>query len=272
VREAAFQNALAGLGYTVSRVAIVAERPGIGGQPFNIMERAPGHTLGEEMMAPGADFAAELARLAHIQAHLHTVPIQSVKDALAASGIPLDQFSIWDQYRQLDRYVEQLGLTHLAPLVKWLNDNRPIERETLAVCHGDFQPFNVMMNDGKVSAVIDWPGASFADPEYDVAMAITDMSILAGVVMPELRTMLDAVPDAYAAGYRERVELDDERLNYYQVLRAGKGLIRGQATRVSDLPDDLVPRGEYPWSDPWAQQKGAQRIQTLSGVDVLTGG
>ena len=154
-REAAFQNALAGLGYTVPRVAIVAERPGIGGQPFNIMERAPGHTLGEEMMALGADFAAELARLAHIQAHLHTVPIQSVKDALAASGIPLDQFSIWDQYRQLDRYVEQLGLTHLAPLVKWLNDNRPIERETLAVCHGDFQPFNVMMNDGKVSAVID---------------------------------------------------------------------------------------------------------------------
>ena len=267
-REAAFQNALAGLGYPVPRVEIVAEAPGLGGQPFNIMERVPGHTLGEEMIAPGADFPAEIARLAHIQARLHTIPTQPVQDALSESGIPSEQYNIWNQFKVLQRYVEQPGLTHLAPLVEWLNAHRPADREHLVICHGDFQPFNVMMNDGKVSGVIDWPGGSFADPEYDVAVAITDMSILAGVVLPEARPMLDAVPDLYAAGYRERGELDDDRLRYYQILRAGKGLIRGQAAGVTGLPEDLVPRGEYPWSDPWAQQKGAERIEAFSGIAV----
>jgi aminoglycoside phosphotransferase (APT) family kinase protein len=197
-REAALQNALAGLGYPVPQVMIVAEPPGIGGQPFNIMERVPGHTLGEEMLAPGADMATEISRLAHIQARLHTIPVAPVQEAVAATGIPADQYSIWGQFKMLGRYVEQPGRTHLAPLVQWLNDHRPIERETLVVCHGDFQPFNTMMNDGKVSGVIDWPGKSFADPEYDVAVAICDMSILAGVVIPEIRPMLDPVPDLYA--------------------------------------------------------------------------
>ena len=97
-----------------------------------------------------------------------------------------------------------------------------------------------MVNEGNVSGVIDWTGGSFADPEYDVAVAISHMSILGGIVMPEMRPMLRLVPDLYAAAYRERFELDEDRLRYYRVWGAGKGVIRGQAAGLSDLPADLI--------------------------------
>jgi aminoglycoside phosphotransferase (APT) family kinase protein len=73
----------------VPRGLIVADRPGIGGQPFNIMERVQGHTLGQEIFAPGADPKFEISRLAHIQARLHTIPVAPVQEAVAASGVPL---------------------------------------------------------------------------------------------------------------------------------------------------------------------------------------
>ncbi|NQW18589.1 MAG: phosphotransferase family protein [Chloroflexi bacterium] len=267
-KEAAFQNALAALGYPVPRVFLIAEPPGLAGQCFNIMARVPGHALGEHFVAPDADFMAEIPRLAHIQARLHTIPTQPVQDELSFSGVSTEWYTIWNHYSRLDKYVEQPGLTHLAPTVDWLNENRPSERDTLVVCHGDFQPFNVMMDDGKVSGVIDWPGGAFGDPEYDVAVTVTLMGIIAGAIMPEARPLLTGFTDAYAAAYRERGELDEERLQYYQVLRTFKGYVSGLAAILPGIDPDLLPRDAYPWSDPWAQERGAQRISEITGIAI----
>ncbi|MEF2248050.1 phosphotransferase family protein [Paenibacillus sp. IITD108] len=38
--------------------------------------------------------------------------------------------------------------------------------------HGDFTIDNVMVNDNKIVGVIDWGGAAFGDPRYDLALAI----------------------------------------------------------------------------------------------------
>jgi aminoglycoside phosphotransferase (APT) family kinase protein len=165
-REAAFQNALAGLGYPVPRVVMQIGGPGIGGRPFNVMERVSGRPMMDEVMDGGGKIVDIPARLARVYARPHEVPSAPVIQAVERSGFSAEMFSIWHRLNWLDRYFEEPEFEGLRPVWDWLRDNRPAERETPAVCHGDFHPFNVMVDNGTVSGVIDWPGASFADAEY----------------------------------------------------------------------------------------------------------
>ena len=56
--------------------------------------------------------------------------------------------------------------------IDWLLENRPPEPERLAVCHGDFHPLNILVQDGIVTGVLDWPGFIIADPALDIANTI----------------------------------------------------------------------------------------------------
>ena len=61
--------------------------------------------------------------------------------------------------------------------VDWLIVNRPPEPERLAVCHGDFHPLNILMQDGKITGVLDWSNFLIADPVLDIANTIVLITI-----------------------------------------------------------------------------------------------
>ena len=69
-REAAFQNALAGLGYPVPRVVLQVGRPGIGGRPFNLMKRVSGRPMMADLYDGTADLESVPGRLARVHARL----------------------------------------------------------------------------------------------------------------------------------------------------------------------------------------------------------
>lgn len=48
--------------------------------------------------------------------------------------------------------------------------NRKEYKQTLI--HGDFTIDNVLVNNGKITGVIDWSGGAYGDPRYDVSLAI----------------------------------------------------------------------------------------------------
>ncbi|HSG87786.1 MAG TPA: aminoglycoside phosphotransferase family protein [Pseudomonadales bacterium] len=100
----------------------------------------------------------------------------------------------------------------IADLHAWLTD-----RETLATAmaaaarcgpftgrprllHGDFWPGNVMWQDGRLAAVLDWEDAALGDPLSDLACARV-----------ELCCALDArCADAFTAAYRRQAGIDDD--------------------------------------------------------------
>ena len=56
-------------------------------------------------------------------------------------------------------------------LLELLQTNRPAPvPETLI--HGDFMWDNVLVEDGRITGIIDWGGGAFGDPRYDLALAI----------------------------------------------------------------------------------------------------
>jgi aminoglycoside phosphotransferase (APT) family kinase protein len=56
-------------------------------------------------------------------------------------------------------------------LLTHLKMNRP-SRVQPTLIHGDFTIDNVLVRDGEVVGMIDWAGAAYGDPRYDVALAI----------------------------------------------------------------------------------------------------
>ncbi|KQY94630.1 hypothetical protein ASD24_03520 [Paenibacillus sp. Root52] len=56
-------------------------------------------------------------------------------------------------------------------LLKRIQEIRPAPI-TNTLIHGDFTIDNVLVHDGNIVGVIDWSGAAYGDPRYDVALAI----------------------------------------------------------------------------------------------------
>ncbi len=125
-----------------------------------------------------------------------------------------------------------------------------------------------MMDGGTVTGVIDWPGASFADAEHDVAVTLVLMGIVAGGVFPDARGLLQGFRSAYLDAYEERRALDHGLLDYYEAMRMFIGFVRGTAAMTAGVNPELVPRGGYPWADAWVMEQGAARIGEITGLAV----
>ncbi len=263
-KEAVFQNAVSSTGYPAPRVVVPGGERMIGGRAFNVMERVSGHSLMEDLLADRAAARPVADQLAQALADLHAVPSGRVADSLRAY-----EATLAGRLRYLQSYVADSALAHLEPGVAWLLENQPSERDVLSVCHGDFHPGNVMVDGGRVTGVLDWPGAQLADPEYDVAVSL----VLMVVAAPEL---VSGVPpeafEAFALGYLEsysrRRTVDPERVRYYRALRAMRAFLRGTAVRTPSVNPELLPRDGYPWAAEGALRRLAGVIEETTGISV----
>ncbi|MFC4403747.1 phosphotransferase family protein [Gracilibacillus xinjiangensis] len=56
-------------------------------------------------------------------------------------------------------------------LLEKISSNKP-KAFAPTLIHGDFTMDNVLVENGKISAVIDWAGGTYGDPRYDVSLSI----------------------------------------------------------------------------------------------------
>jgi len=268
-KEALFQNAVAAVGHPVPRVLVVGGRRTIGGRAFNVMERVPGHPLMQDM---GSDLSraprvAEL--LAQTHTDLHALPSGGVANAVRNADIPLSAVTLEGGFRSIRRYVTDAALAHLEPGVEWLIENRPVERDVLSVCHGDFHPGNVMVDGERVTGVLDWSGAQLGDPERDVAVTL----VLTAVMGPALAEgapagIFEAFGDGYLQAYSRRRTLDPGRLDYYRAYRVLHAFLRGTAARTPGVDPALLPRDQYPWGTDGALLRLVGVFRETTGVDL----
>lgn len=84
-------------------------------------------------------------------------------------------------------WTEELWLNRMLELAEYNLQNEEVDGNELLLqklkskkprpcnqtfIHGDFTIDNVLVNDGKISGIIDWSGGALGDPRYDVSLAI----------------------------------------------------------------------------------------------------
>jgi aminoglycoside phosphotransferase (APT) family kinase protein len=242
LRERATQNAVADLGYPAPRVLLASMDAAPVGGPFLVMERLPGVVL------PRASPLGMAGVLIEQQLRLHALDSEPVLRALdregAKAGLPSISRAVatFDGYLdQFERRIRNAALGGLAPAMEWLRARRPRPEEPPVICHGDFHPQNILVHDGAVTGVVDWPNAIVAEPAFDVAatrvilrfapVTLASLSAAARWLARVARPILAA---RYLAGYRRRRPLASDRLAYYEVASCMRSLLRvGESRRRS---------------------------------------
>jgi aminoglycoside phosphotransferase (APT) family kinase protein len=221
--ESAVQNVLAGQGYPVARAHLLCTNMSVLGGAFFVMDYLPGDSL---VAAPPETVPGLLGRT---HAELHDIDPAPLVEAFHREGITEHEYRLTGRFSWLRDRGEELPWVR--PAVEWLLANRPPEPERLSVCHGDFHPLNLLYDNGRVTAVLDWPGFAVADAAFDVGNTLVLLTIackhLAASLVGLPRVDWDLFARLYLAAYRAHRRLGDTYLAYYRVRRCVSALLEG---------------------------------------------
>jgi aminoglycoside phosphotransferase (APT) family kinase protein len=167
--------------------------------------------------------------LGETHAALHDIdPVRLVK-VLDKRGIDGYGYRLQSRFDWLSRKAERWPWLRQA--VDWLLEHRPPEPKHLSVCHGDFHPFNLMFDKGKITGVLDWPGFAIADPAYDIGNTLVLVTITAKHLTGSMEAFSsvdwDLMATLYLAAYRAHRPLENAYLDYYRVRRCVMALVQG---------------------------------------------
>jgi aminoglycoside phosphotransferase (APT) family kinase protein len=252
LREKAFHDAALQAGYPVPKILLAETDTAPLGRAFLVMKRLPGRPLPENQIfnIGGA--------LATIQARLHAIDPKEV----FSSG---ESFSLDQHRKQLARQIEG-GLDGLGATMQWLLERAPAEEPAEAICHGDFHPYNILTDKGRVTGVIDWPNALIGPAVFDVATTLTILRFTKPAE-PSLALRIASLARGllvrrYIATYKRLSGADLRHLDYYEALACMRGLVLdGQRRMTSGTPTA---------ANPWNVRGLVKRVRELTGVAIST--
>ena len=101
-------------------------------------------------------------------------------------------------------------------VLSWLRENKPKKNNPLSLCWGDSRPGNILYDNFKASALLDWEMATYGDPISDIAwgLAVDDASSI-GLTVDRLEGSMDY--DEALALWSEHTGFSIENYNYYRI-------------------------------------------------------
>jgi len=140
------------------------------GRPFHVARHVPGVAAGHLVVrdaAPAGDRAALAEQLGEQLATIHRItpgsaPLDFLEVPHGPPAVPLIA-----RYR---RFLDALGDAHptLEWGLRWCERHCPPRRE-IVLAHRDYRTGNYLVDDGRLSAILDWEFAGWGDPMEDVA-------------------------------------------------------------------------------------------------------
>jgi aminoglycoside phosphotransferase (APT) family kinase protein len=196
--------------------------PAVLGAPFLVMERVPG-TCPSPWGRDGLRFYQEAAgrgalpvSFTETLAALHTLDWKGA--GLDFLGVPEPGTDF--AHREVAKWRELIELSGHEPepvltdLICWLEANAPTT-ERFALVHGAYRTGNLLIEDDRISAVLDWELQVIGDPMYDVAYVLTDLNREGTELLSNLVERDDFYRRYEAA---TDIEIDDQACRYYQLL------------------------------------------------------
>ena len=250
--ESTVQNVLAGEGYPVAQAYFTCTDMSILGGAFFIMDFLPGKPM---IMAPIETIPEVLGKT---HAALHSIEPEPLIKSLSEQGIDKNTCRLSNRFDWLKDRASKLPW--IRDGVDWLIKNRPPEPERLAVCHGDFHPLNILIQDGKITGVLDWSNFLIADPALDIANTIVVTTIpskhLASTVEQDFSSVdWEMAAELYLDAYRSQRLSDSTHLDYYRVMRSVNALIQGF-------------EGQKVWQHPLIVKDLIEYIHKIAGIRI----
>lgn len=212
-REFAAMRRLRAAGYPVPRVLRLQRDRSPLGQPFVIMERIDGVSLGASFWsAPDDQRPGFQALLYRLMAELHALEGSAILPESPLAGSRAPYGFIDHELSHLSSLLDRLQGREPASLrdtLAWLIARRSdVPCERLAVVHGDFHPNNVLVRADGLPFVIDWSNVHLADFRSDLAWT-------------RLLTSIPAQPDPAKADLRVYERLAGKpvaMIEYFEVI------------------------------------------------------
>jgi aminoglycoside phosphotransferase (APT) family kinase protein len=141
------------------------------GQPAQVVSREPGLSIPRQVLrsvselGTGAELAGECGTAL---ARLHGIAVGAAPPGLDR----LDEGDPFGDYCDgLAATLDDLPLPHptIRLGVEWLRRNPPSLPQRQTIVHADFRTGNLLVDDGRLSAVLDWELAHVGDPMEDLA-------------------------------------------------------------------------------------------------------
>ncbi len=209
------------------------------GGHFLVMRRAPGSSGGDVFQASGTISGDFTDLLATSMAKLHALPplteLGTVSEAIAPELWSLTCAEATERYiRQIrDMYIAEMSVPSPAVLgfYEYLLADVPHAPERAVLLHGDVGFHNMIVDEGRLSALVDWEFSHIGDPAEDVGYARNTAG-----------SSLDW--DRFMATYRAAggPEIAPERLRFFRIWGHLRNLTACQLTsnayekgRVHDL-------------------------------------
>lgn len=181
-RDAEFNvySALTGTGVPVPGVHWMELDPAWLDRPFFVMDLMPGkpgHFFGSgdpyegQSQAVGRNFWRHLGELAALD---HTaLGLRELRNGGESTGFWERELAHWEVI--LDEG-EDIVEPIVRGAIRWLRRNPPPEPTKPAIVHGDYRSGNFLfLQDGSISAVLDWEMCHVGDPLEDIVWAINPM-------------------------------------------------------------------------------------------------
>jgi len=202
------------------------------GQPFAIMPLMQGR----DPLADGA--VRHIPQiLAATAAALHAIDPEPVRTALHAAGLDVRRCNLGGVLAELVTSPRR----DIADAARRLADRFPAR--PLVVCHGDLHGYNLLLEAGQVTAVLDWELALLAPREYDIARTELALSLMPGVGFPGIRRLVRAfgarAARQFLAAYRAQAPLDASMLESCRALHVLRLLA---LARSGEMPATEVRR------------------------------
>lgn len=243
-KEGTVMKYIAEYGFPAPSVYFDCYDPSILGGNFIIMDFIPGTTL----LKYNRDVPKIMAET-HLD--LHQIDPRPLRNRLLSAGWEESSFTglSWRE-----SYIHDNDVNWLKPALKWIKDNKP--EITHAICHGDFHSLNIMIDEGKVSGVLDWSMFRIEDPYFDIATTIILMSILGPIVLPQYGDAFKETSDKYLDFYQEKSPVDSAKLEYYQAFRCLMVMVEYEI-------------GMGVWHTPGILEAVIERFKNITGIEPI---
>lgn len=158
-------------GAPVAQVLAASNEAPITGAAAIIVSKISGESIPRKILrdagerGTGDDLAADLG---NALAKIHSVPV----DELPANLVRVDNAHVHQAYcDSLAASIDDVGVPHpIARMgVQWLRQNLPSRPTATTFVHGDLRNGNILVDRGRLAAVIDWELGHVGDPMEDLA-------------------------------------------------------------------------------------------------------
>lgn len=237
------------------------------GAPFLVMEKVPG-TCPSPWGRDGRRFYAEAAARGTLPASftdtlatLHTLDWRAAGlDVLGVPAAGTNEFAL-GEVRKWRRLIDASGQPPepvLTDLICWLEANAP-RADRLTLVHGAYRTGNLLIDDDRISAVLDWELQAIGDPMYDVAYVLSDLNREGSELLSNL------VPrDEFFRRYEAATGLaiDEDACRYYQLLYAMRSAAFWMSASglYADGRSDDVRLARTAWSVPVVLERAARDL------------